>query len=213
MKRMFAFVRSEIEPLMSVAFGDLLVTDDVDMFATKMLSSQIDAEMDLLRTTFRLSASEYREGVFCWKGFLYYKWTLAETVPAVHGALREMEAMEPAGKPGADKLVLLAQARASLKRAVSDAAAAVKETVGVYNDAYEKLTHFGRPMAFRRFLLDAPLLFDTLGANLGALNHIHSFWRFRFPLGENSPASAEELLSIMSDFQAGLGRPARAAQL
>jgi hypothetical protein len=105
MKRMFAFVRSEIEPLMSVAFGDLLVTDDVDMFATKILSSQIDAEMDLLRTTFRLSASEYREGMFCWKGFLYYKWTLAETVPAVHGALREMAAMEPAGKPGADKLV------------------------------------------------------------------------------------------------------------
>ncbi len=42
------------------------------------------------------------------------------------------------------------------------------------------------PKTFRDFLLSAPYMFLELGEKMGAISHIVSFWRYRFPPG--SPA-------------------------
>jgi len=207
MKRMFGFVRSEIKPLVTIAFGDAEGEANVTSFVTKLLSSPVDSELHTLQRTLGIDDREFEEGMFCWKGFLYYKWTLAETMPGVHHVLKQLATMEPEGQPGSDELALLARARAHLKRSIGLAAGTVRETVGVYDGAYAKLTRLGRPLAFREFLLEAPLLFETLGRSLSALNHIQSFWGFRFPDGDVPKATVEELLTILSDFQAGLGGP------
>ena len=77
------------------------------------------------------------------------------------------------------------------------------EALKVYDRAYAGLTQDGRPAAFREFLLDAPHMFIRLGEQVGAVQHIVSFWNFRF--NPRSPrVQVEELIDIFMDFEASL---------
>ena len=58
-------------------------------------------------------------------------------------------------------------------------------------------------LSFRDFLLDAPSMFSRLGDQLGAVQHIVSYWRFRFGPGV-PPVNVEELMDIFMDFETGL---------
>ena len=81
----------------------------------------------------------------------------------------------------------------------------VTETLSVYDDAYEGLTRHNDPLRFRDFLLQAPALFNELGERLGGIDHIISFWRFRFPEDRRSSlVTPEELSDIFSDFEQSL---------
>ena len=44
-----------------------------------------------------------------------------------------------------------------------------------------------------------------LGEQLGVVDHISSFWRFRFPPGRPARCSAEELIDLFMDFEESLG--------
>ncbi len=56
---------------------------------------------------------------------------------------------------------------------------------------------------FREFLLSAPYMFLELGEKLGAISHIVSFWRYRFPKTKAALVDAEELSTIFQDFTSG----------
>ena len=78
--------------------------------------------------------------------------------------------------------------------------------VKVYDEAYEAMTKQGDPIRFRDFLLQAPRLFNELGDRLGAIDHVISFWRFRFPQGKKVLITPEELADIFADFEQSLAR-------
>ena len=48
-------------------------------------------------------------------------------------------------------------------------------------------------------------MFLELGEKLGAISHIVSFWRYRFPPGSPPHIDAEELTAIFQDFSSGFG--------
>jgi DNA polymerase III psi subunit len=83
--------------------------------------------------------------------------------------------------------------------------ATVKTTLGVYDNAYQGLTQRSDPAAFRDFLLKAPALFNQLGERLGGIEHIVSFWRFRFPANQRTMVTPAELASVFMDFEGSLG--------
>ena len=58
-----------------------------------MLSNQIDEKLEPLRLTLGLTGNDFREGVFSWRGFLYYKWSMGKFWPDVMGVLREINAI------------------------------------------------------------------------------------------------------------------------
>jgi hypothetical protein len=80
----------------------------------------------------------------------------------------------------------------------------VRLTLKVYDEAYADLTQNSQPMAFRRFLLNAPNLFFELGERIGAVEHILSFWRFRFAPNAPKRISAEELVDLFVDFETSI---------
>ena len=49
--------------------------------ADKLMTDETAQSLDPLRATLRLSGEDYIEGVFAWKGFLYYSWVMAEFKP------------------------------------------------------------------------------------------------------------------------------------
>jgi hypothetical protein len=205
MASMYAFVEHEIQKLIDLCYKSIggADTDHGARLVRKILSNAVDAETEPLRLTLRLEKREYQEGVFCWKGFLYYKWNLAEFMPSVSKAAQAITIIKPVGPLDAETKAYLQAVRDTLVRAIGSAIDAAEKSLGSYDSAFDSLVE-GRPQGFRDFLLSAPAMFWDLGERLGAVSHIVSFWKYRFP-GEKTPAvGGPELCDIFSDFEASL---------
>ena len=204
MQRMFAFAQQEIMPLVTMSVGEgKAASSAAASLVSKILSNVVGEEMEPLRLTLRLELNEYAEGVFCWKGFLYYKWCVSTLLEDVRRVMAEVGTIAASGPIDEESQAYLGRSRKVLRRRILSACDCVTGTLAVYDDAYENLTRNGRPNAFREFLLDAPLLFTRLGEQLGAIQHIVTFWRFRFPSGARS-APIDELMDMFMDFETSL---------
>jgi hypothetical protein len=203
LNKMMQFVEREISPLVSLTLGEAANGASTQRLAAKILSNDPGDRMEALGVTLNLAPDQYQEGVFCWKGFLYYKWSLGELLP---DALRVADAVvrvKPQGSTTPNVRAHIMHSRASLRRRILAACRSVSKKLKVYDAAYAALTVEARPNAFRDFLLEAPATFRTLGEQLGVLQHISSYWAYRF--GPGSPViSPEELMDILMDFEAGL---------
>jgi hypothetical protein len=84
--RMRAFVGREIAQLINLAFatGGRDAGDLSNRMADKLMTDETAKSLDPLRQTLRLTGEEYVEGVFAWKGFLYYKWLMDEIRPQLN---------------------------------------------------------------------------------------------------------------------------------
>lgn len=204
LQRMGRFVEDEIRPLVTLCLGpDLEAVGSTQRLAGKIMSNDPRDRMEALRETLRLEPDDYQEGVFCWKGFLYYKWMLTSLRAEAAGVAEAVQSVRPIGKVDRDARAWLDRGRAVLHDRIIETCNEAAETLSIYDRAYAGLTHEGRPVAFRDFLLNAPRLFARLGDQLGAIQHVVSFWRFRFSPGA-SPVGVEELIDIFMDFETGL---------
>jgi hypothetical protein len=207
MARMVGFVSNEIQKLVDLCFADSGASSSQGTrLVHKILSNTVDSDTEPLRMTLRLEKKEYQEGVFCWKGFLYYKWTLAESLPSVSRVAEAIAKAKPRGSVSSETQAYLGKARDSLREAVLRALETAKRSLRTYDVAFTSLIE-GQPTAFRDFLLNAPAMFTDLGERLGAVSHIVSFWNYRFPAGRLPVVNGEELVDIFADFEASLAFP------
>ena len=205
-QRMYGFLRQELEPLISASFGGSseVLEQKTAKLAAKMLANANDEELEPLRLVLGMDQSEFSEGVFCWKGYVYYKWRMSELAPLVKPVGQSIARVRSSDSVSKDGAVYLAASRRTLRRAISEACRSTHEALTVYDEAFVDLTRKGQPKAFREFLLRAPELFRALGERLGVLEHIVTFWRYRFPEGGTAAVPIEELRDIFMDFETGL---------
>ena len=204
MQKMQSFVQGEIEPLVQLSLGGTKAsTSAVARMAAKILSNAPGDRMVGLGEVLRLSPEQYEEGIFCWKGFLYFKWTLGSMSEDVAGVMSKVASIKPVGPMDTDARAYLARGREVVREQIKRARAETRQTMKVYDEAYAGLTQNGDPLIFRDFLLKAPALFARLGEQLGAIQHVVSFWNFRFRPKSAAP-SASELIDIFMDFETSL---------
>lgn len=203
-KRMRDFVGGEIAQLVGLALanGGDEAREVSRRLADKLMTDDTAKSLDPLRQTLRLSGDDYREGVFAWKGFLYYKWLMKELAPKL-AQLQPNIVGAKVFRATPDEAATIVAVRKKIISQLIQANARVEETLGEYGVAFAGLSG-GDPMAFRDFLLNAPALFVPMGEAVGVVTHIQSFWTFRF--GSEAPMlEAEEALDIFRDFDAALG--------
>lgn len=210
--KMRAHVGVQIERLIARAYaehaGDQTV--GVARMVEALLAAEADERLAPLRATLGLEGEAFSEGVFSWRGFLYYKWSLSHLWPQLDETAKGLEQLVANGvDPAASKYIDAARTR--LKRAIGEHRLAVSRALGVYDHAYNELTRNGEPDAFVAFLRRAPSLFVELGEKVGAISHIASYWRYRFPTGRPMRAQCDEAMAILQDFESGLGITAQAA--
>ena len=211
-QRMFEFVRGEIASLVALSSqeGSSAATG-AGRLVEKLLSSRPEDGFEPLKVTLKLSDKEYLDGVFAWRGFLYYKWQLEELRGVVGQVAMEIAAIAPRGPRDPDATQYLPGARQRIHNTVGQALSRVQALLDVYNKAYAGLTEGGKPMGFRDFLLTAPSMFTELGECLGGIQHIISFWRYRFPPGKARMISPAELMDVFLDFEDSLMTSSSAA--
>jgi hypothetical protein len=203
-ERMHNFVSQEMSQLVALA-GNGGNEKSGNRLVTAMLSNQINEKLEPLRLTLGLTGNDFKEGVFSWRGFLYYKWSMGKFWPDVMSVLREINAITPHGPVTPEQKVFLQGVRRNIIEMVRDNGQHVNKSLSVYDASFHDLVANQTPKTFRDFLLSAPYMFLELGEKLGGISHIVSFWRYRFPQGSPSTVDAEELSAIFSDFSSGFG--------
>ncbi len=204
-QRMIGFANDEIERLVRTAFSSTLSGGAAIKLAGKILANELDKELWPLKATLRMSDEEFSDGIFSWRGFLYFKWRYIELQEEMRRVLEGLATYQPIGTCDDGTRDYLKEARPRLARRIVNAISNVGRTLAVYDQAYQALTEGENPGPFRRFLLDGPNLFFELGESIGILSHIGSFWAYR--MGQSMASQRlqpTEYGDILMDFEDSL---------
>lgn len=207
-RRMMGYVQNELRGL-SGLLGNTpeQFRHSTASLASKLMSNGSVEDMAPLRLSMRMSKDEFAEGLFAWKGLLYYKWILHEMEAQLPLISREIQTVQPFDSAANEAKAQLNRSRRRLLVAVNQSRLAAVKIIRIYDHAFAGLSTHGQPLLFREFLVHAPDLFLELGECLGVLSHIISFWRFRFKGDMPATVSFVELTDILLDFESGLGQP------
>lgn len=205
LEAMQTYVGMQIGELIRLAYANAGHGAATARLVEALLSTEVDERLEPLRATLMLEGESFREGVFSWKGFLYYKWMLTVLQPQLTAVAKEIGELVISGPRDLETGAYLDAARERIRRAITSQRAEVNRTLAIYDKAFDALTQRGEPGSFRTFLLDAPRMFLSMGEKVGQISHIASFWRYRFPAGRSPTATVDEVVDIFQDFEAGLG--------
>ena len=212
-QKMFEYTAIEINRLTTLASAKRpgRRDDATERMVSALLSNEVNERLEPLRTTLGMDADAFREGVFSWRGFIYYKWTLNEFWPGLIKCLREVKAIAPIGKVDVELNRFFQDSKQSILQGAKFNSDRVRQILAVYDNAYASLIENHEPSQFRKFLLTAPELFLEIGEKMGSMTHLTSFWQYRFPAGSPKSAEPTELMSIFEDFTRNFGRDRLAA--
>jgi len=202
--KMLSFTKNEISPLVSKSIGQINNELYPEILSRKLLSDYSDGSLDPLRETLQMTPSEFREGIFCWKAFLYYKWQLQTLKPDLPNIVRQISKAMPRGMMDPFKQNYLSRVRRSLRRRMASVLANIQDMIAIYDRAYIALTRDNDPKPFKQFLLNAPRFFNALGERLAAIAHVVSYWTHRTAATDGGDLMIDEMLEMFSDFDQGL---------
>lgn len=200
--KMQTFVGGEIQKLVDLAFGGAGGRTSAlsGQMAQKILSDENTDALAPLKVTLGLNGQEWSEGVFSWKGFLYYKWCFSSELGKASQTLTEMGALSLArcDLPTGNAVRAMRERGQAMIRSRMKKIAALLE---IYNNAFKALAEQGNPSAFRKFLLDSPNMFIEIGEHMGIVSHLSSFWNFKVGRKKGIALEATELLDIFQEVE------------
>lgn len=176
-ERMRKFVAAEIKALIRLALGGGSVDDHATAkLVEAMLTDGDDARLELLSHALKMNALEFRDGLFAWRGFMYYKLQYSRIIAETIEFVNSVSTMKLTGAASKETVSTIAETRKNVIKHMRQVHRLISVAINDYNDAYESLTREGEVSAFREFLLNAPSQFVTLGEAMGVLTHISTFW-------------------------------------
>lgn len=207
-QRMQDFVANELKGLIGLASGDgdARQSESLSRMVQAILSVEIGQRLEPLRLSLGMSAQEFAEGAFSWRGFLYYKWVVADLSKTLPDTLRSILSLSISGPSDHASRTHVALARAQLVKQIQAATREVYDALNYYDEAFESLIKNGNASAFRNFLLSAPAMFIAIGEKLGTISHICSFWHYRFPVGHPAQMASDEVTDIFREFDVSMAK-------
>ncbi len=205
-EKMKTFAATEVSKLIGVAFGtgDDSPIELVDKMVDLILSNETNEKLQPLRMALGLRPEEFTEGVFAWRGFLYFKWQLIEAFEGLQKVIRETDKVICTQTKDKQMMMNIASLISQLKQALKRVATDCREIIALYDKAFEDLIERAHAAAFRKFLLDSPTLFLELGHLMGSVVHITSFWSYKFRDNSKLTLEAEEYEELLIEFISGL---------
>jgi hypothetical protein len=198
---MINFTNEEIQRLVLTACGAGMETAAMRLTA-KILANDLDSDLDALKQTFRMTDEEFSEGMFSWRGFLYFKWRQTALLEEIRRVVEGLGKYRPIGVVSGPVREYIEMAKPTLSRKIIMAILNTRKTLNTYDEAYSALVEGSNPGPFRQFLLDGPAMFFDLGESIGILGHIGSFWGYR--MGPRARLSPEEFADVLADFEDSL---------
>ena len=201
-EKMMPFVEAEIATLIQIAIGNSM-SQAAQKFATKILTNETDEYLLPLKATLQMADKDFTNGIFCWRGFLYFKWRLNILKPILNNTVIEINKFKPFGsvdfttKSEVSRLKRIINSR--LSRCIEECVPLIHN----YEGSFKNFIDLRSPKSFRDFLLSGNKHFHNLGENIGILDHISSYWNyaaFDTKTQKPKPLPAEVFLEILTIF-------------
>ncbi len=201
---MVSFTNDEIQRLVLAACGEGMEMAAMKL-TSKILANALDSDLDPLKLTFRMNDEEFSEGMFSWRGFLYFKWRQSGLQAEIGRVVKGLAEYRPMGPADEGTREYLRGASPRLSRQIITAILNTRRTLDIYDQAYKSLVEGSDPAPFRKFLLEGPAMFFGLGECIGVLSHIASFWSYRMgPKMQHLRLTPAEFADILVDFEDSL---------
>lgn len=203
-KRMTDFVASQVDVLVSLAFGggDAGTSPQAKKLASILLSDETSENLRVLQRSLRLSDDEYRQGMFGWKGVLYYSWSSDEIYKTFLNFLSEVKELRIIGCRG-DEQSYLDHTKEQIIISARNRWLRLRSVIDNYNTEFDDFAKNGNALALKNFLLSAPSLFLQIGEDLASVQHVASYWKY-WMQGRSKPMKADDALVLLPDFAASL---------
>jgi hypothetical protein len=201
---MEGFVFNEVSQLVAISMGQGAQQDTTLRLVRKILSATYDNDLEPLREVLRLTPDTFREAMFCWKGFLYYKWSTKSMEAKIKSTLTEMKNHAPSKSQLPEEHAYCETTRKKIGIEMVMLYNSVADSIVQYDKSYRQLVRAQNPGAFREFLLTASTRFLEMGERLGVLTHILQFWQYRSTQKRMIKIPPRELCDIMRDFQSSI---------
>lgn len=200
--RMHEFVESEMVGLTNLVAGP--DGRGAGEFTHKLLAEAPDACFAPLREALRMDAAQYRDGIFAWRGLLYYKWISSSTLRESSKTCIEIGNFVPAPPRSSENTEYIRDSKIKINGAISRAVSYTIKALSEYDTSYNLFLTEERPSEFRDFLMNAPSTFVRLGEVIGSLQHINSFWAFRMGELNRGRTTEADFVDMLSDFLSSL---------
>ncbi len=203
---MNSFLKNEISKLVAhISLGGDNINAYTEKLVNKIMSGRVDDGLEHLRLALNLPEEDFADGIFSWRGFLYYKWTQINVSKRMLPVMDSIMHLKPHGIVSEIKKRKINNAKIGLREIIGNTIGEVRSTLSIYDESYKSLVIGNNPVIFRNFLVTAPALFLKLGAQLGMMNYICNFWNFRSdPKQSVSMMDADELSDLLAEFREGL---------
>jgi len=199
------FVFQEISLLVSMSLSGVGSNAAILRLVRKMLSSHYDQDLAPLQETLRMTPEQFRDGMFGWKGLLYYKWLAKRIEADLPPLLGGITSIRPKRHITAEQVEGAQEVVRAIGQSVSDYFNNVSDRIRQYDSAYRQLTRKQDPVGFRAFLLSAPDIFLQMGEYVGLLEHSVEFWKFRSASIVPLRFTGDEYVDLVLDLKEGLG--------
>ncbi|WP_300528902.1 hypothetical protein [Maricaulis sp.] len=208
LQRMEKYVAEQITDMVTLAFGQTGGIGDAERaqtFARHILAGEEAEKFERLRHALSMTAEQYHEAIFGWKGLLYYRWRIDQVRDSLKRFIIEINDVIVLGVAQHERIAIddirrhiLAETR---KRWTS-----LMGIMADYESEFAAFTQRGDAGAVRRFLLKAPGYFAQLGYDLAAVSHITSYWAYWWRDREPGKLSARDAMEIFPGFLRSLIR-------
>ena len=112
LERMHNYVEAEITPLVAMSFqAEVGSKAQAAKLVTKILSSNAPDDLGPLRGVLMLGEKAFLDGIFAWRGFLYYKWVLETLHKQTASVMTAIETVQPRGQRDPESSAYIGPAR------------------------------------------------------------------------------------------------------
>ena len=206
LRRITEYVAGQIDVLVRKAVGgssDATTLAKSRKLAKVLFEDEESPQLVVLRDALRMTAKEYRDGVFGWKGTLYYSWRAGDCYAELAAFLKDLKGLRISGLTGEDRSemrsIIASIAQLSMGRWDR-----LKSRLDTYHQEFERFVQRGDPAALKSFMTRAPDLFVEMGEDIGRLQHVASYWKFWTKGRRTQAMPAQEAFDILPDFEAAL---------
>lgn len=180
------FKRSTSESLSQIT--SLIMQGDASVaathrFAAAFLSGGDDERLSPLRAALRMDRAEFREAIYAWKGFLFYRWKMRSAQDAFDDIVGMVKQIKPAFVDPNTEYIIRQKCRHVIKSA-NTSLNQVKRELNNYNSIIDRFIESRNPILLINFLKKSKTLFLSLGEHSGILSHAHDHMKFAFNSSE-----------------------------
>jgi len=199
------FVAGQVNVLVRQALRDDSVAS---MTRSRKLASVLfedsnSPKLDVLRRALKLSEDDYREGVFGWKGTLYYSWRAGHCHQDLIAFMKSLKAIDLKAMSVADRQEVRRMITAIGQHA-AQRWSRLQAQLQSYHYEFTRFAERGDPAALTAFLLRAPDLFIEMGEDISRLQHVSAYWSFWTRGRELRALTGAEAFDLLPDFEAAL---------